>query len=420
MAGVKTVDLPSAASLASVLGNEIVGGGELRTAQLAWAAFEAAILAAAAGIVRERLTANRTYYVRTDGSDDNDGLADSAGGAFLTLQKAIDTVQALDLAGFDVTIEVGDGTYTAAVAGAPWVGDGTVTIDGNSGSPGNVIVSTTSADAIVAQDGASLVVQGLEVRTTTSGHGLAAYRGGTVRWSNVRFGACATAHIAATDGGMARVGGSYEIVGNAASHFYAARGGLVVNVSSPTVTVTGTPAFSTAFAFSEDNGGVVVPGLTFSGSATGARYSANKNSVVVTGGAGASYFPGDAAGSVTNGARYDTDIGTTYESQQGVAVATLTDAATIAWNAETQQAAKVTLGGNRTLGAIANPRAGFTYILIVVQDGTGSRTLDLSDAIYKFPGGTEPTLSTAAGAIDVLSFVFDGTSMLGAIQKGFA
>lgn len=99
---------------------------------------------------------------------------------------------------------------------------------------------------------------------------------------------------------------------------------------------------------------------------------------------------------------------------------TLTDGSTISWDLSANQVATVTLGGNRTLGAPSNQVAGATYILIVVQDGTGSRTLDTSNAAYLWPGGTEPTLSTGAAAIDVLTFVSNGTKMLGVSQLGFA
>ena len=59
-----------------------------------------------------------------------------------------------------------------------------------------------------------------------------------------------------------------------------------------------------------------------------------------------------------------------------IAEATLTDGATIAWDVSTSPVAKVTLGGNRTLSAPTNAINSGQYIaLLVIQDGTGSRTL---------------------------------------------
>lgn len=83
---------------------------------------------------------------------------------------------------------------------------------------------------------------------------------------------------------------------------------------------------------------------------------------------------------------------------------TLTDAATVAWDAALGRFAKVTLAGNRTLGKPTNLQEGDTLMLTVIQDGTGSRTLSYH-ADYLFPdAGTAPTLSTAADSVDVLSF----------------
>jgi len=98
---------------------------------------------------------------------------------------------------------------------------------------------------------------------------------------------------------------------------------------------------------------------------------------------------------------------------------TLTDGANIAWDARAKQTPAVTLAGNRTLDNPTNMDAGATYILRVTQDGTGTRTLAYGTA-YKWPGGIAPVLSTAINSVDIITFVSDGTSMYGAIQKAFA
>lgn len=89
---------------------------------------------------------------------------------------------------------------------------------------------------------------------------------------------------------------------------------------------------------------------------------------------------------------------------------TLTDGASIDWNTALGQVAKVTLAGNRTMNAPTNLQNGACYTLQVTQDATGSRTLTW-DTIFKFTGGTAPTLSTAASARDHITFKYNGTTL---------
>ncbi len=106
-----------------------------------------------------------------------------------------------------------------------------------------------------------------------------------------------------------------------------------------------------------------------------------------------------------------------YTQQQNFAMATLTDAATITWNLNTQQVGQVSLAGNRTLANPTNQVAGATYILFIRQTA-GNNTLSYSSA-YHFNQGT-PVLSTAAGAIDILTAISDGTVMYASLAKGWS
>ena len=91
--------------------------------------------------------------------------------------------------------------------------------------------------------------------------------------------------------------------------------------------------------------------------------------------------------------------------------ATLTDQATITWNSLTESVAKVQLGANRTLGAASSGVTGAFISLLVIQDGTGSRTLTWN-AAYEFKDDTAPTLTTTASKGDLFVFRYNGSKWL--------
>ena len=99
-----------------------------------------------------------------------------------------------------------------------------------------------------------------------------------------------------------------------------------------------------------------------------------------------------------------------FTATQNFNATTLTDGTTVSWDASANQVTSVTLGGNRTLGAASNQVDGGVYVISIIQDGTGSRTITFNSN-YKFVAGTAPTLSSDANARDVLVFVSNGTNM---------
>lgn len=89
---------------------------------------------------------------------------------------------------------------------------------------------------------------------------------------------------------------------------------------------------------------------------------------------------------------------------------------TIDWGAGQKQ--KSTLTGTCTLSFTAPDGVG-NFLLKVVQDATGSRTVTWPGTV-KWSGGTEPTLSTDANAIDIVSCYYDGTNYYCMAGLGFA
>lgn len=119
----------------------------------------------------------------------------------------------------------------------------------------------------------------------------------------------------------------------------------------------------------------------------------------------------DYFGSLKVGSSLTVDTSFVMNGQGYSPTITLTDASTIAWDVALGQVAKVTLtASGHTVGAPSNIQDGAFYSLMVIQDGTGSRTVSWNSA-FKWPDGTAPTLSTAAASIDIFTFRSNGTNL---------
>jgi hypothetical protein len=262
--------------------------------------------------VRKRVTQATTFFVNAStGNDNNTGLASNT--AFATIQAAINNLyQNYDMAGYQATIQLADGTYTAAngtsvaVFPAALLGVGQVVLQGNTSSPGNVIISASNADSIQAGSGVRLSCQGFTVQATgapiTTGAGLRVTFGAQVQVTQaVVFGACGGGHMV-VEGHLAFTG-NYTVSGSAPWHYCATEGGSI-DVVNATITVTGTPNFTTSFAHVLLCGNISFVSANYSGAATGVFFDVQQNGVINASGRGTSYFPGNQAGTTATGGQY--------------------------------------------------------------------------------------------------------------------
>ena len=72
----------------------------------------------------------------------------------------------------------------------------------------------------------------------------------------------------------------------------------------------------------------------------------------------------------------------------------------------------ITLTGNATI-TIPTATSGKSFVMMLKQDGTGSRTVTWSTV--KWAGGTAPTITSTASRQDILSFFADGTNWYGVV-----
>ena len=106
-----------------------------------------------------------------------------------------------------------------------------------------------------------------------------------------------------------------------------------------------------------------------------------------------------------------TDVAQSFTAAQRGTISALTDGATITADFAVANNFSVTLGGNRTLANPSNQTAGQSGCIWITQDGTGSRTLAYGSQ-WDFTGGTAPTLSTTAAAVDCLVYAVQSSTKI--------
>ncbi|MGJ5032365.1 hypothetical protein ACQR1I_36390 [Bradyrhizobium sp. HKCCYLS2038] len=269
-------------------------------------------------------SADVTMYLNAStGASTKDGLTSSTPlldptGAYNLLKNSF------DLNGYKITFQFANGTYGQILADGPLVGTaaaGTryifpdnVLFNGDTATPANVILTTGNIfGTVYATRGAGITVKGFKIQNTntTSSYAILANLYSHVAFANCEIstlGAAGMVHIGANYQSTVSITGNYTISAGAAGHLVSSVNSLIEfrnPGSTITVTVTGTPAFTTAFALCQYPSSIINQATTtFSGSATGSRYSVFLNGCIDSGGVGINFFPGNAVGTTSTGGQY--------------------------------------------------------------------------------------------------------------------
>ena len=252
-----------------------------------------------------------------------------------------------------------------------------------SGSTGAVTVTNTAPDQTVAlASGTGISVTGTYPNFTVTN--TAPSSGGTVT------SVTGTAPVVSSGGNTPAISMA-AATGSVNGYLTSTDWTTFNNKGSGTVTAV---SVVSANGFTGTSSGGATPALTLTTSITGMLKG---NGAAISAGTAGTDFVAPATA-------------TSFTAQQYFGNVALTDAATIAWAANTAQVATFTfVSSNRTMGAPTGLVSGAYYGLAVIQN-SGSNTLTWN-SVFKWAGGTAPTLSTAASAKDYFVFRTDGTNL---------
>ena len=301
MATIKISDLPLATALDGTESVPLVQAG---TTKRAAAALLGCGATASSTSTFVQTVINPVYYVRADGSDTNTGLANTAAGAWLTLQHAANIICGTLRKGQNdtyVNLVIGNGTFS----GAQFFGalPGAIAISGQGTT--TIIDCDVTGAGFYAVGSGSVYVSDLKTISTGGGKHFFADLNA---WMFVQGGITCNATLGdyiffVEDNGEMHVIGTVTInvTTGCAAIVYGSNDARISWFTTPTI--TGNPAFSEACAVALGCTIIDSPGGT-SGAATGLRFRVSTNSMIDGNGDGPYIFSGDTTGIVETGGGY--------------------------------------------------------------------------------------------------------------------
>ena len=313
---------------------------------------------------------------------------DQVFGAQIDLDQSSAAGNQIDVTGLDINSAATGGTGTGTNIGLQSVVSGTATKYAALFSGGNTGFGTTTPDAMIEVQSSGAQIK---LYDGTSGGVTFTTAGSTTTIS----GTISSTFAGSISGTTAAMTGNITTSGN-----------ISANTASP---------LSGAALTSDGAIGIGVQVATPSAPANGKGllYSKTDGKIYwrATSGAGVAVAEVDMTASASGASLTDQNA---FTASQYFDDQALTSAGTVAWNANTAQVATLTLGHNATMASATNHASGGVYIMRVTQ-ASAPKTLAWSTG-YKWPGASAPVMTSTAGAVDIFTFVSDGTYMYGSFS----
>ena len=350
-------------------------------------------------VTTDAAAAAANIQITADGTVDIDsaGVLTLDSGAAINIEPASGSAILLD---GTISVDAGVVTGATSITSTAFVGDITGDVTGNtSGSAATVTTAAqtniTSLGTLTALTVDDVAVNGKVITMTGSASDTAVFTAGTHGTLDITTtdAAAAAANISITADGTFEVDATTITLDSAGDIILDAAGNNVIFKSGGTSILDFSNSSSDAvitssvqdkdIIFKGDDGGSAITALTMDMSA-----------------AGKSIFGAAAVGAT------DTDT---------------SNSGSITLDFDAEQNFVLTATGNITLANPTTESIGQSGVIVLIQDGTGSRTLS-TGTNFEWPAGAVGTISTAGGAIDVIPYFVDAADsiLLGAPQLAFS